>query len=67
MGLGNNRDYKTHARRVTNNLARHAAIMNDLVKYGMDRTEASVFAYNQIVKQNAQARFQRSEERKAWR
>lgn len=41
MSLGNNRDYKTHARRITSSLARHAKRMAELVAAGMDREQAS--------------------------
>ncbi len=48
MGLGNNRDYKTSGRRVTRNLAKHAAIMANLEKQGMSREDASAEALKQM-------------------
>ena len=48
MGLGNNRDYKSTAQRVTKNLAIHAKRMNELTQTGMDRDAASKQAYDEL-------------------
>jgi len=45
MGLGNNRDYKTNARRVKNNLKAHRAMMAVLMEPGWSLVDASVLAY----------------------
>ena len=51
-GLGNNRDYKTNARRVTNNLARHFELMTKYIKEGASREVASERAYREIMEPN---------------
>ena len=51
-GLGNNRDYKTNARRVTNNLARHFELMQKYIKEGLGKEAASAKAYKEIMEPN---------------
>ncbi len=48
-GLGNNRDYKTNARRVTTNLQRHAELMNKYIQEGMTKEEASKRALQEVL------------------
>jgi len=48
-GLGNNRDYKTNARRVTSNLARHQELYTELLGFGLQRDEADVLAYKLVM------------------
>ena len=49
MGLGTNRDYKTTDRRARKNLAKHAAIMQDLMAAGMDKEAASKEALERVL------------------
>jgi hypothetical protein len=47
MSLGNNRDYKTNARRVTTNLKRHYELMTYFeTNYKITREEASKKAFD---------------------
>lgn len=49
MSLGNNRDYKTRARRATDNLRRHKTVMDILSAEGMDATNASRIAFDIVT------------------
>jgi hypothetical protein len=48
MSLGNNRDYKTTERRATRQLAKHTKLMDELMKAGMTREEASKTALKKM-------------------
>ena len=48
MALGTNRDYKTADRRARKNIARHAELMNEIMKIGYDRERSSRFALDVI-------------------
>ncbi len=54
MALGNNKDYKTRSRIATNSLAKHFQRMQELVKAGMDRNEASKQAYQEMTVKSRQ-------------
>ena len=49
-GLGTNRDYKTRDRQVNKDLKNHLKRMNELIKQGKTKAEASKIAYNEIIK-----------------
>lgn len=49
MSLGNNRDYKTNARRVNTNLATHAELLSRFVEDGMSREEADKKAFHLVM------------------
>ena len=49
MGLGINRDYKTRDRNVKRNLKNHLKRMNELIKEGKTKEEASKLAYDEIM------------------
>jgi hypothetical protein len=49
MGLGNNRDYKTSARAVSTNLAKHFKRMSELISQGLDREAASKQAFDELT------------------
>ena len=46
--MSNNRDYKTHARKVTTNLARHAELAAKYVMIGETRESASRIAFAEM-------------------
>jgi hypothetical protein len=49
MGLGNNRDYKTRARRAQTQLAKHFELMKKYMAAGKSRDEASELAYAELI------------------
>jgi len=51
MGLGTNRDYKTHDRRIRHNLRIHKELMDQLMAEGMDREAASDKAFRDLKDQ----------------
>lgn len=54
MALGSrNRDYKTSARFVRNNLAKHFKRMKELIGQGVDRDTASKQAFDELKNQKA--------------
>lgn len=50
MGLGNNRDYKTRARRITLKLKAHDILTNRNLAEGMSKEDASKTAYQTVKK-----------------
>jgi hypothetical protein len=52
MALGANRDYKTAARKVQQDLARHAELMKKFIAQGMTREEASAQALREMRGKN---------------
>jgi hypothetical protein len=48
MGLGNNRDYKTRARRVKTNLAKHHALTTAYIGLGLGMEVASALALRMV-------------------
>lgn len=51
MALGTNRDYKTTDRRVRKNLALHDEAMQDLMRRGFDKVDASRIALAFVLHQ----------------
>jgi len=49
MALGVNRDYKTNARRVTNNLKRHAEVTADLINKGSSKGDQMIETISLLI------------------